>query len=165
MSEKGNDNQARLLLGLILLIIGFLSPLLSFYIKDMDLPQGLKALVIGGLVFGIPEVFMVIGIAIMGRDAWEFLMSKLHDVLSFISPQRVSRTRYYIGVTLFSLCLVEGVIEIHSRYILDLLGERLVFFHWVMNLLFLLSFFIAGGDFWDKIRQLFIYGTERNSEE
>ena len=157
MSKKAVVGHSRIYGGLVLLVFGFLSPLLSFFVQDLDWHSGIKTLIIGGLVFGIPEVFMVIGIAVMGRETWEVLSARLHGFLSAISPQKVSRARYYAGLTLFCICLLEGAIEIHATFIREALGENISFFHWVMNILFLMSFIIAGGEFWDKIRGIFIY--------
>jgi len=124
---------------------------------NMNLPDAVKTVISGALVFGIPEVLMIAAIAIMGKETWEWIKSKLWGALEFISPQKVSKTRYYVGVSLFSFCLIEGAVELNSTLIQTWLGDSLLAFQWTMNVLFLLSFIIAGGDFWDKIRALFIY--------
>ena len=147
----------RLYAGLALLIIGFFSPLLSFYIESLQLPVGVKALLIGGLVFGIPEILILAAIAIMGKEAWDLLKNKLIGILTFIYPQKVSKGRYYAGVSLFAFCLIEGILEIHTDVIQHFVGDHLGLYQWGMNGLFILSFFIAGGDFWDKCRSLFLY--------
>ena len=155
----------RVLSGAAVLFSGFLSPLATPLVWELPLPSGFKTLLSGALVFGIPEVMMIAGIALMGKPAWEKMKAGLKTGLSFISPQHVSRTRYYIGVSLFSLCLVEGVIELHFTLIQDFLGEHLGWYQWMMNILFLVSFFVAGGDFWDKIRSLFIYDSPAQFQE
>ena len=133
--------------------------MLSFAVVEIGLPDEINAVLIGGLVFGIPEVLMIAAIAVMGREAWDVIKNYLHGILTFISPQKVGKQRYYIGVVLFSLCLIEGVFELHTALIQEWIGPNIGVFHWTMNILFVLSFFIAGGDFWDKLRKLFVYDS------
>ncbi|MBW2227735.1 MAG: hypothetical protein JRG99_10595 [Deltaproteobacteria bacterium] len=59
----------RLHLGLIVLIIGFLSPLLIPLVTASELPTKWKAVISGCLAVGIPELFSIAAIAIMGATA------------------------------------------------------------------------------------------------
>ena len=151
----------RILTGLSILTVGFLSPLATPAIWELPISDALKTVISGALIFGIPEVLMIAGIAVMGKEAWDWIKLKLWSGLNFVSPQRVSKSRYYFGVILFSLCLIEGAVELNSTYIQSWVGSNTSIFQWSMNILFALSFFIAGGEFWDKIRAIFIYDPSK----
>ena len=144
-----------------MLVVGFICPLATPLLWELPLSDSIKTLISGALIFGIPEVLMISAIAVMGKEAWEWIKSKLWSGLEFVSPQRVSKTRYYVGVVLFSVCLIEGAVELNSTYIQNWIEKDSTTFQWVMNILFASSFFIAGGEFWDKIRSIFIYNSDK----
>ena len=75
ISEKPPGN--RLFWGSIVFISGFLSPLLIPFVIATDLSTGLKSLVSGLLAFGIPELFMIIAVAILGKPGFNYLKSKI----------------------------------------------------------------------------------------
>ena len=59
-----------------ILAIGFLSPLLIPFVARTDWSIGLKSTISEFLAFGIPEVFMLIAVAIMGKQGYEFTQEK-----------------------------------------------------------------------------------------
>ena len=74
-------------------------------------------------------------------------------------PDRVSLTRYRIGLVMFVLPVLFGWLgpygahhipgyETH-RFVVCLIGD----------LMFVASLFVLGGDFWDKVRALFIWNA------
>ena len=75
-------------------------------------------------------------------------------------PAEVSRTRYAIGLMMFTLPIVFGWL---APYVADLIpGYRGNEFTYAIvgDLLLLVSLFVLGGDFWDKLRALFISGAK-----
>ena len=113
----------------------------------------------GLLFFPIPEVFDVSAIAVLGKPGWEWLKAKLFGVLRRAAPpDQVGVTRYRIGLVMFVLPLLMGWL---GPYIADRLPE-LIQSRWLQvggDLLFLSSFVVLGGDFWDKLRALFVRGA------
>lgn len=73
---------------------------------------------------------------------------------------KVSRTRYTIGLVMFAVPIVFGWL---APYAADLIpgypGNELTYAI-VGDLLLLVSLFVLGGDFWDKLRALFIGGAK-----
>jgi hypothetical protein len=148
----------RLRLGLIILVVGFLSPLAIPLITATELSSKWKAVISGALAVGIPEVFSVVAIAIMGKAGFNSIKARIFGFLKRHGPpDRVSPTRYRIGLVMFVLPVVFGWLgpygahkilgyETH-RFIVSLIGD----------LMFVASFLVLGGDFWDKIRSLFIH--------
>ena len=87
-------NKARLVVGTIVFITGFLAPLLIPLVTKSDLSVAWKTTLSGLLMAGIPELFMIITIGILGKEGYQYLKSK---VMVFLKkhgpPQKVSRSR------------------------------------------------------------------------
>ena len=151
----------RFRLGLIILIVGWLSPLLIPFITGTSLTTEWKSIISGLLAVGIPEVFTVAAIAIMGKSGYNLIKERIFNILKKHGPpDRVSLTRYRIGLVMFVLPVVFGWLgpygvhlipgyETH-RFVVSLIGD----------VMFVASLFVLGGDFWDKIRALFIYSAK-----
>ena len=148
----------RLHLGLIILVVGFLSPLSIPLITATELSSKWKAIISGALAVGIPEVFSVVAIAIMGKSGFNLIKER---IFSFFKkhgpPDRVSLTRYRIGLVMFVLPIVFGWLGPYgAHHISGYETHRLVLIV-IGDLMFVASLFVLGGDFWDKIRALFVY--------
>ena len=151
----------RFRIGLIILVVGWLSPLCIPLITATDLSTRWKTIISGALAVGIPEVFTVAAIAIMGKSGYKLIKERIFSFLKKHGPpDRVSLTRYRIGLVMFVLPLAfgwlgpYGVHEIPGyethRLVVSLIGD----------LMFVASLFVLGGDFWDKIRALFSYNAK-----
>jgi len=148
----------RFRLGLIILIVGWLSPLLIPVLSRTSLTAEWKTIISGLLAVGIPEVFTVAAIAVMGKSGYNLIKERIFSFFKkHAPPDRVSLTRYRIGLVMFVLPIVFGWLgpygahkipgyETH-RFAVSLIGD----------LMFVASFLVLGGDFWDKIRSLFIH--------
>jgi hypothetical protein len=133
-------------------------PILGTAILSSNAPAPWKAAA-GLLFFPIPEVFDVSAIAILGKPGWEWLKAKLFGALRRAAPpDQVGPTRYRIGLAMFVLPLLMGWLGPYlSGQFPDVAGSRL--FHAAGDLVFLSSFAVLGGDFWDKVRALFVHGA------
>lgn len=156
----------RFRLGLTILIVGWLSPLLIPLVTRTSLATEWKTIIAGLLAVGIPEVFTVVAVAIMGKSGYNLIKERIFSFLKKHGPpDRVSLTRYRIGLVMFVLPLVFGWLgpygahripgyEAH-RFVVSLIGD----------LMFVASLFVLGGDFWDKIRALFLYGAKAQIDD
>jgi hypothetical protein len=114
----------------------------------------------GLLFFPIPEVFDVSAIAILGKPGWEWLKTKLFGVLRRAAPpDQVGPTRYRIGLVMFVLPLLMGWLGPYVASALPLPESREWVAHVAGDVMFLGSFLVLGGDFWDKLRALFVHGA------
>lgn len=160
MKEQTNDtapfSQKRLVVGTVILVVGFLSPLLIPWVTSTSWSVGVKSFLSGFLAFGIPEIFMLIAIGIMGKPGYEFIKAKMAKVIKpLLPPDRVSRTRYRIGLVMFSIPILFGFSEPYLGHFFEGLKDVPIIFYMVFDLLFVGSLFVLGGDFWDKLRGLF----------
>lgn len=150
----------RFRLGLIILVVGWLSPLSIPLVTATELPIRWKTIISGLLAVGIPEVFTIVAIAIMGKSGYNLIKERIFSFLKRHGPpDRVSLIRYRIGLVMFLLPVLFGWLgpygahqipgyEMH-RFLVSLIGD----------VMFVASLFVLGGDFWDKIRALFIHDT------
>ena len=161
MNHPHQISNTRLTIGGAVIVVGFLSPLLIPLVASTNWSIGLKSAVSGLLALGIPEVFMIIGIAIVGKDGYQFLKEKLFAFLKrFAPPDFVSPRRYRIGLIMFGLPIVIGWAGPFLFHFIPGLHE-LPFWSFILgDLIFLSSFIVLGGNFWDKLRGLFIYSAK-----
>jgi len=161
MNHPHQISNTRLTIGGAVIVVGFLSPLLIPLVASTNWSIGLISAVSGLLALGIPEVFMIIGVAIVGKDGYQFLKEKLFVFLKrFAPPDFVSPRRYRIGLIMFGLPIVIGWAGPFLFHFIQGLHE-LPFWSFILgDLIFLSSFIVLGGNFWDKLRGLFIYSAK-----
>ena len=139
-------------------VLGFLSPLLIPLVLMLPLPATWKTVLTAGPTFGIPEVAAVVAVVIMGREGFQELKQRLWALVKKAAPpDRSGPVRYRIGLVMFTLPLLFAWVgpylqlwmpdrEFHSLFII-LCGD----------ILFMSSLFVLGGQFWGKLRALFIW--------
>ena len=147
--------RSRLILGSVIFISGFLSPLLIPLVTDSRLSMEWKTAISGVLVLGVPEVFMLIAVSILGKPGFDYLKSHLWK---FIRPaDKVSALRYRIGLFLFFLPILFGWISPYLEVWFTSLPEYQIRLAIMGDVIFAVSLFVLGGDFWLKIKALFIH--------
>lgn len=153
-----NPPRNRLIIGGIVFVSGFLSPLFIPLVVASDLSTTTKSVLSGLLALGIPEIFMIIAVAILGKSGFAFLKTKIFSWFKKHGPpDTVSLLRYRIGLSLFSLTLISGLILPYIWELVPFIKQNLLLIVISGDVLLLLSLFILGGDFWDKLRSLFIH--------
>jgi len=147
----------RFRLGLTVLIVGWLSPLLISVISRMALAIEWKTIISGLLAVGIPEAFTLVAIAIMGKQGYDLIKDRIFRFLKKHGPpDRVSLTRYRIGLVMFLLPVVFGWLGPYGAHHIPGYEAHRFVVSVVGDLMFFTSIFVLGGDFWDKLRALFI---------
>ena len=74
-------------------------------------------------------------------------------------PDRVSRVRYHLGLGMFLLPILFGWLVPYAPHLVPGYGVHRFTINIVGDLLLISSLFVLGGDFWDKLRALFIRDT------
>ena len=151
----------RLKLGAVLFGLSILLPIAGLPLVALfDLSTGMNATITGGLLVSA-EVMGISAVAVMGKSGYALIKKK---VLGFIKqygpPNKVGPLRYKIGLVMFLVPILFGWVSIYiARWIPGFENEP--FFYAVGgDLMLLASLFVLGGDFWDKIRSLFIHDAE-----
>ena len=151
--------QARFAIGCGLLGIGILCGLAVPFLGLFHVTHN-KAAIVSFLMLS-HHGLTFLSIAVMGRANFERITAPVHRAAARagekIKPAgNVSRDRYRIGL----IMLVTPVIVLTAMHLVNefhLAHEARVIISLVMQSMFLASFFVLGGDFWDKARALFVW--------
>lgn len=153
-------SKARLVTGGALFIGGFLSPLLIPLVTQSDLPAKWKAVLSTGLVAGLPEIGMVLAVAVLGKQGFALLKGKLFALLHrHTQPKAITAGRYRLGLVMFCIPLLAGWLVPYLARVAPVLSmERASLLPVILlDLMFASSFLVLGEEFWEKVRRLFIY--------
>ncbi len=158
IEQPKNISKGRLIIGGAVFIIGFLAPLFIPIVTKSDLSTAWKTTLSGLLMAGIPELFMIITVSILGKEGYQYLKGKVFAFLKKHGPpQHVGRLRYKIGLIFFSIPLLLALLFPYLSHHFTSLEKIESIINIGGDVMFFTSFFVLGGEFWDKIRSLFTY--------
>ena len=166
MDEKSNRPEnlppkGKLIAAGIIFVVGFLSPLLIPFVTSSNLSNGWKATLSGLLALGIPELFMIIAAAVAGKEGFSYIKSKIFGFLKKHGPpDTVSKTRYRTGLVLFIIPFLVGWLIPYFSNLTPFYEEYRIIINIVGDVILITSLIILGGEFWDKLRSLFVYGAK-----
>lgn len=149
----------KLFFGFIIFLLSILAPLFIPIIIQLNLSATFKAIISGLLVFGLPEIGMLLAVAILGKEGFLYLKSQLFFCLKQnVISTTVSRTRYRIGIVLFSIILIIDFLMPYINYFASIQIQREQYYLiLLLDISLFISLIILGGNFWDKLKALFIY--------
>jgi hypothetical protein len=138
------------------MVIGLVLPLAVYPVSQTSWPAALKTALSGVLVFGF-EIMAIPAAAIMGKENFDRIMAKAKGLMGSMKPSgNVGKVRHATGLVLFVLPILPTYIMAYMpKYLPEASPDRL----WVnlcADAMFLVSLFVLGGDFWDKLRSLFV---------
>ena len=151
----------RLKLGVVLFGLSLALPILGVpLVAAMGLSAATVATVSGALLAGA-EVLGIVAVAVMGKSGYAYIKNRVFGFLKqYGPPAEVSRTRYTIGLVMFAVPIAFGWLSPYAPdRVPGYLGNEFTYAI-VGDLLLLASLFVLGGDFWDKVRALFIHGAK-----
>lgn len=152
----------RLYLGCIIILLSFFMVPTGLFLTHHMHRHAIKALVLGFFWINGP-LWKIIGIGIMGKVSYYYIVEHLEiHYKRIVKPKPISRTRYYIGLFMFTLPFVPSYVIAYAPHLLPELASWRVYLNIFFDLVFLSSLFILGGDFWDKLRALFNYSARAN---
>jgi hypothetical protein len=148
----------RFRLGILLFVLGFISPLGIPLVTAMNLSKAWTAILSGLLMLGLPELLWLAAAAIMGKPGFNYLKGKVFSSLKkYAFPETVSRTRYRLGLAMFLVPLLYGWLDPYLSPHIPVMAQQRMVLALAGDVLWLASLFVLGGDFWDKLRALFVY--------
>ena len=74
-------------------------------------------------------------------------------------PDKVSLTRYRFGLILFTFPILFGWLAPYITIIIPNYDLQSLTVNLILDGMLISSFFVLGGDFWDKIHSLFVHGA------
>lgn len=153
-----NISGNRLIIGTAVFIIGQLAPLLIPWVLSLNIGSGFKTAFTGVLMLGVPELAIMLAVIIMGKEGFAFLKSKIGRFMrQYGPPDTVSKTRYTLGLVMFIIPLFTGWLLPYFEQIISWYKTYHMWINISGDVLLIVSLFVLGGDFWEKLRSLFIY--------
>jgi hypothetical protein len=151
----------RLKLGVSLLGLSIALPVLGVpLVAVIGLSAATVATVSGVLLVGA-EVLGLVSVAVMGKSGYAYIKNRVFGFLKqYGPPAEVSRTRYTIGLVMFAVPIVFGWLAPYAADLVPGYPGNVLTYAIVGDLLLLVSLFVLGGDFWDKLRAMFIHGAK-----
>jgi hypothetical protein len=166
MTENQNTEQQvppgwRFRLGVTFFALGWICPLFVPLITSSSLSTETKTLLSGLLIIGVPELFSVISIVFLGKDGFNYIKEKIFTFLKRIVPQgEVSRIRYRIGLLMLFFHVIYAYLIFYSPHLIKGYDENSMVMNICADVLFVVTLFVLGGNFWEKLRALFIYDAK-----
>ena len=131
--------------------------ILSWLLLPIEAALGMSGATIGAttaaLLVGNKIVF-VIATAVMGKAGFIALKAKVFHKLA--PPAKVGPMRYRIGLVMFFLPFIQGLLETWASHIAPQLVANRLWVDVAMDVMLIASLFVLGGNFWDKLRALFV---------
>jgi hypothetical protein len=151
----------RLKLGIGLFMLSIALPLGGVPVVTALSLSTTKTATISGVLLVGAEILGILAISVMGKDGYGFLKQHIYRFFKpFAPPRTVSRIRYNLGLVMFIVPILFGWIAIYTADFIPYFSNNQLTFAIGGDALFLASLFVLGGDFWDKIRGLFIYDAK-----
>ena len=158
MENEPVQSNFRFRIGVMVFAISWCSPLLIPLVTASNLSAQWKTLLSGALAVGIPEIGTILAIAIMGKSGFDTMKNRIFSFLKKYGPSdRVSLTRYRIGLVMFAIPLLFGWLAPYLQNLIPQYEDHRNLFAIIGDLVFIGSLIVLGGDFWDKIRSLFVH--------
>jgi hypothetical protein len=144
--------------GVTLIALGWICPIFIPLVTNSTLSTEWKATLSGILLVVAPELFSIMAIAILGKDGFNYLKEKVFALLRRAAPTaKVSRTRYHVGLAIWALLVIYGWLVSYAPHLVPAYSEHWIALNLTADFLFIVSLFVLGGEFWEKLRALFVY--------
>lgn len=150
--------RGRLVAGVTVFIAAQVLPFFTSQVLPSDLSEGTKAVFSGLVTLVLGEIGTLASVAILGKPGFEWVKGHLMRWLKGLAPSaKVGRARYRTGIFILSVLIILTLAEPYLAGILPGYGEHRRLYVALADILFVVNLFILGGDFWDKLRALFVY--------
>ena len=151
----------RIKLGAALFGISILLPVAGIpLVASLGLSTAMTASISGAFLVGA-EVLGVCAVAVMGKSGYAFIKNRVFRFLKqYGPPRKISRGRYNIGLVIFCVPFLFGWLSPYISKLVSVLLSYPLLFAIGGDILILVSLFVLGGDFWDKVRSLLIHNAE-----
>ena len=145
----------------VLIVLSLSSALFIPLVAGMDLSTEVKTAISGLLVLGLPQLLIFIAVTLVGKSGFNYIKGRIGGFFKqFGPPKTVSKNRYRIGLLLFFIPVMLGLLTPYVSNLVPDYESKRVYMAVGGDIMFLTSLFVLGGDFWDKLRALFIHGAK-----
>ncbi len=162
MSVPNNETAAsaavdwRFRVGIFIFVLAFALWLLVPLAASMGVPSA-RVAAMTGAIFIANKILLLTCIAVMGKAGFQQLKALIFSYVKGFAPSdTVGPVRHAIGLTMFCLPLISAMLEPYVDTLFPGLRPNLWQAQLLGDMMLISSFFVLGGDFWGKIRALFI---------
>jgi len=150
----------RLYVGLGIFILSFFMLPIGLFFQKFAIHHYAKHIIVGIFWLTAPAL-KITSVAILGKHSYLFIKSKFrHYFVRVIKPYHASRLRYNIGLVLFWLPIIPTYIMAYAPLFVSGNFYLRVILNIATDVVFIASLFVLGGDFWDKLKALFIFSAK-----
>jgi hypothetical protein len=163
--KKPENPGVRFYIGLIVFIISFFMLPIGLVLKGFVAGHFWKDFVLAAFWISAP-IMKISSIAILGKSSYLWIQYQMHYFYHRVArPRKVTLLRYNIGLTMFIMPFLPNYMFSFMPHLLP--DSQLVRYIIIISadVVFLSSLFVLGGDFWDKLKALFIYTAKAKFEE
>ncbi len=147
--------------GIALFLCSIILPIAGLPLATMINLSAVKLTALSGVLLVGAELLGIIAVAVMGKSGFTYIKHRIFGFLKQLAPpSKVSRLRYSIGLVMFSAPILFAWVSIYIADLIPGFTTAPLAYAVAGDLLLLMSLFVLGGDFWDKIRSLFIYDAK-----
>ncbi len=144
--------------GLSFFVLGWICPLFVPFVTRSNLSTEIKTIISGVILIGGPEILSVISIIFLGKSGFNYIKSKVFAFLKLAMPRgKVSRVRYRIGLLMLLLHVINANLIFYAPHLILGYAEHRIAMGLIADLLFVVTLFVLGGEFWEKLRALLLY--------
>ena len=141
-------------------VVCFVAAFAIYLITLAAIVAGASAATVGAIAainFALNKVLLLLAVAIMGKPGFNRIKQLVLGTLTqYAPPREVGRIRYRVGLILFLIPIFAGWISPYLADIAPSIGRQSVTTAVLGDVALLISLFVLGGGFWDKLRSLFI---------
>ena len=150
----------RLKLGIALFALSIALPVIGVPLTGRSGLSTTAVTAVSGTLLAGAEVLGIVAVAVMGKPGYAYIKQRLFAFLKqYGPPAEVSRARYTVGLVMFAVPIAFGWLAPYAAGLIPGYAGNMITYAIAGDLMLLASLFVLGGDFWDKLRALFIHSA------
>ena len=159
MTEKKTSIKSKIGIGLV--IFGFITPVFGLLVPFLNLNTSITTALIAILMVGGPEIFMLLGAALAGKEGVLLVKAKIRKILGLPEGKfAATRGQYNLALFLMGTWLFLSIIPGYIPEIMEVpfITDNLFWVSLTSDVILLISiFFLGGHQMVTKIAKLFTW--------
>ncbi|MGA7487540.1 MAG: transporter suffix domain-containing protein [Xanthobacteraceae bacterium] len=143
--------------GVAAMILSVIMPLGAAVVPALGLSTAHSALVVGALLAGGPEVLCILAVALLGKQTFQYFAQMAKSAIRrAVLDEPASKWRYYVSLVIILVSWIPAYLYAYVPAVMPG-GNARIYLLAGMDLAFVVSVFLMGGEFWEKVRRIFVY--------
>ena len=164
--KKTNDIEvprSRLIFATVLFILSLASVAFIPLVLWLPISDAAKTTISALLVAGVPQGLNILAVIILGKEGYQYLKSLVFGFIKKnVKFREIGPFRHTIGLIMFIIPLVLAWLLPYFSENISFYEPNKILINTGGDILFIASLIVLGGDFWDKLRGLFIRNAKMN---